>query len=286
MLTIKDLTKNFGKTKILDHLNLEVHQGDIYGFLGQNGSGKTTTLNCITNILKFDEGQVIIPKDKVIAYLSESPKFYDYMTALEYLLYLYEINHEKKDLMFLENLLKEVGLIDHKNKKIKYFSRGMKQRLGIASTLINDPDLILLDEPTSALDPKGRQDVMDIILRLNTKGKTIMFSTHILNDVERLCNRVGILHQQKLIQEGALEDILVPGSHYMILAKDVKIAEAYLRNHQDFEMVSQTNNTLVFSYYGASNQVLKNLIDMNTEILEFKKHTLTLEELYLKAVTS
>lgn len=286
MLNIKNLSKSYEDIKILNSLNLTVNKGDIYGFLGQNGAGKTTTLKCITNILEFDTGEIEIPKNTVIGYLSESPSFYEYMTAYEYIKYLYQINHSEKSSSHLEGLLNQVGLLKHKNKKIKHFSRGMKQRLGIASTLINNPDLILLDEPTSALDPKGRQDVMDIILDLNSKGKTILFSTHILNDVERICNRVGILHNNKLTQEGLLSDILKPSIQYMITVKDSNIAKQFIESHLEFEFVSQEENLIIFSFSQESDLVLKKLIQMDTEIIAFNKHTLTLQEIYLRTVNS
>lgn len=286
MLKIENLKKKYDKKMILDGLTLKVEKGDIYGFLGQNGAGKTTTLNCITKLIDYDQGEIQIDSNATINYLKESPLLYEYMTGREYLSYLYQLSHKNTSKKRIDELLESVGLSDHHNKRIKYYSRGMKQRLGIACTLINDPDFIMLDEPTSALDPQGRQDVIDIMKALNQQGKTILFSTHILSDVEAVCNRVGILHNNRLIKEGLLSDILSHKDMYQIQVENTEIALQYLNQHPDIEVTRSENKQIIFSVKTSGNTVFSTLSNINTEIYEFKKHALTLQELFLKAVKS
>jgi len=283
MLTIRDLNKSYGKHHILRGLNMTINKGDIYGFLGQNGAGKTTTLNIITQLIGKESGHVELEKDIHLGYLAESPVFYHYMTAHEYLTYLYQLNHTDNNPTFIQDLLEDVGLSKHKSKRIRTYSRGMKQRLGIASSLINNPDILLLDEPTSALDPQGRQDVMDIILKLNARGTTIMFSTHILDDVEKVCNRVGILHQGKMIQEGPLEDILATEHSYSLKVDDLRVALDHIESLNTFEILHKEEDTITFTCK-EDMDVLKALIPMRTRIKAFSPHQLTLQEIYLRTV--
>jgi len=202
-----NLTKSFNGFKAVDDLCLQVPQGSVYGFLGPNGAGKTTTIKMLTGLSKPTGGKVTIHGKEVrfgslknredIGYLPDVPYFYDWMKPAEYLKFSGELfSIESKYLnKRIEYLLDLVGLKGVK-KKIGGFSRGMKQRLGIAQALINEPKVILLDEPTSALDPIGRKEVMDIITQL-TQTVTVFFSTHILSDIERVCDRVVILHNGK-----------------------------------------------------------------------------------------
>lgn len=217
ILEINDLYKSFGNEKVLKGLNINVLEHSIYGLIGQNGAGKTTTMKIITGLSKANGGTVLVCGEKVIygsmetnkyiGYLSNISKFYGYMRPLEYLQLCGEITglskeeacEKGKELLFL------VGLNDN-NKRIRTFSRGMKQRLGIAQALINDPKLLILDEPTSALDPIGRRQVLDILLSL--KGKTtIIFSTHILSDVEEVCDYVAFLYNGCIALSGTILEL-------------------------------------------------------------------------------
>ncbi|WP_368487968.1 ATP-binding cassette domain-containing protein [Clostridium sp. BJN0013] len=217
ILTISNLHKNFGTHQILKGVNLSVPQGSIYGFIGKNGAGKTTTMKIALALLKADSGEIQICNKKVrfgssetnqyIGYLPDVPEFYNFMTAQEYLKLCGEITGmsihfiQKKS----EDLLDLVGLTDVK-KRIGSFSRGMKQRLGIAQALLNDPKLLICDEPTSALDPIGRKEILDILSKVK-KHTTVIFSTHILNDVETICDHIGILNNGEVVLAGNLNDI-------------------------------------------------------------------------------
>lgn len=217
-LKTNKLTKTFNEFKAVDEVNLNVPEGAIYGFLGPNGAGKTTTLKMLVGMTKPTSGTIEIFGEVVemgsllkrsdIGFLPDVPGFYDWMKAGEFLdfcgsLYLIAPEIRKKR---IKELLKQVGLAKSANKKIGTFSRGMKQRLGIAQALINDPRIIFLDEPVSALDPTGRKEVMDIIASLRGEV-TVFFSTHILADVEKICDRVVIIDQGKVVLEDSMENI-------------------------------------------------------------------------------
>jgi ABC-2 type transport system ATP-binding protein len=218
ILKIRELCKSFGKKDVLKNLNLFVPKNSIFGFVGRNGAGKTTTMKIVLGLLKADEGEVFVcgenanygetKTNRYIGYLPDVPEFYSYMTAREYLNFCGEITGLDKKTIFAKTteLLTLVGLKDEKG-KIRTFSRGMKQRLGMAQALINEPNLLICDEPTSALDPIGRKEILDILLAI--KGKTtVLFSTHILNDVERVCDQVAFLNQGEIVLQGSLEDVL------------------------------------------------------------------------------
>lgn len=218
ILEIRQLYKRFGHHEVLKGLDMDVPEHSIFGFVGQNGAGKTTTMKIILGLLKPDNGSVTVCGEKVeyggsgtnrhIGYLPDVPEFYGYMDPMEYLKLCGEIAGLTKSQIKSrsEELLELVGLKEHRKKKIGGFSRGMKQRLGIAQALLNEPKLLICDEPTSALDPIGRKEILDILLA--AKGKTtIVFSTHILADVEKICDRIAVLHGGKLALCGTLSEI-------------------------------------------------------------------------------
>lgn len=202
----------------VDRLNLEVRKGEIFGFLGHNGSGKTTTIKMILGLVRPTAGRaLILGRDfreidvkRSVGYLPESPYFYDYLTAEEFLKFYGRLfNMGGSELACkIDSLLEQVSLRDARNVQLRKFSKGMLQRVGIAQALINDPLLVILDEPMSGLDPIGRRDVRDIILRLREQGKTVFFSSHILPDVEMICDRVGILAKGELKAIGPVSDLI------------------------------------------------------------------------------
>jgi len=217
ILEINDLHKRFGSVQVLNGLNMVVPEHSVFGFVGKNGAGKTTTMKIVLGLLKADSGTVRVCGEKVvygdtttnryIGYLPDVPEFYGYMRPLEYLQLCGEITGlpRRKIKERSEELLNLVGL-QGVNRRISGFSRGMKQRLGIAQALLNEPQLLICDEPTSALDPLGRKQILDILAAI--KGKTtVIFSTHILSDVERICDYVAVLDQGKLALTGTLADV-------------------------------------------------------------------------------
>lgn len=218
MIKVRGLKKNFKNFHALKGIDLNVEKGEVYGFLGHNGAGKSTTMNILAGLSKATSGsckvnewdldKITHPGDLHIGYLAEEPKFYLWMTAREYLLYVGDQWTKDKPGKRTEEMLDWVGLKHAANRRIGGYSRGMKQRLGMAAALFYDPELLLLDEPSSALDPEGRSDVINLILDLKSRGKTIFLSTHILTDVERVCDRVGILANGSMILEKPLKTLL------------------------------------------------------------------------------
>ena len=225
VVEIENLTKDFSigfwkkrPVRALDSLCLEVRQGEIFGFLGPNGAGKSTTIKLLMHLLHPTSGSARIlgkPVDHVgmhrsIGYLPENPYFYDYLTPRELLAYVGRLfGLRQPELSKKVNaLIEDVGLGHSADLQLRKFSKGMVQRIGIAQALINDPEIVFLDEPMSGLDPLGRMDVRRIITSLKTRGVTVFFSSHILPDVEAICDRVAILNRGRLQEQGALEEIL------------------------------------------------------------------------------
>ena len=217
VLSIKGLSKSFGTQKVIDKLDLSVPEGTVFGFIGQNGAGKTTTMKMALGLLEADHGEITVcdeivhygqtKTNRYIGYLPDVPEFYNYMRPIEYLALCGEIAGLSKSEARArsDELLSLVGLTGVK-KRIGGFSRGMKQRLGIAQALLSRPKLLICDEPTSALDPVGRKEILDILQKI--KGTTtVIFSTHILSDVERICDRVAVLHNGSIAISGTLPEI-------------------------------------------------------------------------------
>ncbi len=216
MLAIKTegLSKYFKDKRAVDNLNLEVPEGVIFGYLGPNGAGKTTTIRLLLSLAKPTEGTAHILGKNIketrsylnkIGFLPEVPSFYNFFNAREFLHFIADLSGMEKPDKRIEEALEIVNLKNEK-KRIGAYSRGMKQRMGIAQAILSDPPLLILDEPTSALDPEGRKEILDLISSF--KGyKTVFFSTHILSDAERICDMVGIIKDGKLILSDSIDNI-------------------------------------------------------------------------------
>lgn len=219
VLAVEHLTKRFGNTPVLEDLTLSVPEHSVFGFIGRNGAGKTTTMKMIMGFLRPTSGTITVNGRPVvygnartnrdIGYLPDVPVFYDYMSPREYLRLCGHVVgldaptiHARSD-----ELLELVGLEETADRRIHGFSRGMRQRLGIAQALLNEPRLLICDEPTSALDPIGRRDILDILEAARDRT-TVLFSTHVLSDVERICDTVGVLDQGRIVLDGDLTTIL------------------------------------------------------------------------------
>jgi ABC-2 type transport system ATP-binding protein len=212
------VSKSFGDLSVLKDLSFEVNEGSIFGFIGKNGSGKTTTMKIVVGLLKADQGCVHVQGKRVdfgetatnrlVGFLPDVPEFYGFMNAMEYLTFCGRIaGMNPTDILRKANeLIVLVGLKGSEKRRLKGYSRGMKQRLGIAQALIHDPILLICDEPTSALDPVGRAELLNILSMVRERT-TILFSTHILADVERICDYVGVLDNGSIALEGNLDTI-------------------------------------------------------------------------------
>src|SRR5512137_1242818 len=223
-IRIQDLRKDFRlgfipKTyKILRGITFAVREGEIFGYLGPNGAGKTTTIKCLLDLIHPDAGTIEIfgrshlsPRSRApLGFLPENPYFYDYLTAREFLSFtgdLFGLDREDKAAR-IARLLALVGLERAADLPLRKYSRGMLQRAGLAQALINDPKLVILDEPLGGMDPLGRKEIRDIIVGFKDQSKTVFFTSHILQDIEMICDRVAIIVGGRIVREGALRDLV------------------------------------------------------------------------------
>lgn len=214
MLTVTDLRKKFKKYEVLRGLNMRTEKGEVYGFLGKNGCGKTTTMNIICNIIAKDGGKIAFDAERrpKIGYLTETPALFTYMNGYEYLEYIAASANYKGDVnKRVAETLALTGMTEGGRRRVKGYSRGMVQRLGIAAAIFDSPELLVLDEPTSALDPEGRAEVMRVIGDLKSAGTTIILCTHIISDVERVADRIGIMKDGVIIREGSMAELVGKG---------------------------------------------------------------------------
>ncbi len=217
---IKDYSTGFIKktVRVLDGVSFAVNDGEIYGYVGPNGAGKTTTFKCILGFVSTTEGTIEVMDRSIedvtvknrVGYLPENPYFYDYLTGEELLRYMGELHGMESTALSkrIDELLEKVNMTHARKIQLRKYSKGMLQRVGVAQALINDPELLILDEPMSGLDPIGRREIKDLILEQKAKGKTILLSSHMLADVEALCDRVGVIMHGKVVSEGIIGDLL------------------------------------------------------------------------------
>ena len=220
----KSFSHGLGKRKVLHNISLSIRQGEVFGFIGPNGAGKSTLINAIMGFIRADAGTVLVhglppqsPESRQsLGYLPEGPRFYEKLTAAELLVFggrSSGVNKERIE-KAIDPLLDRLEILHVKNRPIGTYSKGMKQRLGLALAMIHDPASLILDEPMSGLDPVGRNLLKNIILDLKAAGKTIFFSTHILNDVETLCDRIGMIHKGHILYCGDIDGFLAGGSDF------------------------------------------------------------------------
>jgi len=255
VIKTEGLCKYFRDKKALEDLNLEISKGVIFGYLGPNGAGKTTTIRVLLNLAKPTRGTAYILGEDIrrsrnylrkIGFLPDVPNFYNFFTAREFLSFIGDITGIEDPKRKIEEVLELVGLRNERG-KIGTYSRGMKQRLGIAQALLSDPEILILDEPTSSLDPQGRKEVLDLIYSLKGE-KTVFFSTHILTDVERICDRIGILKEGRLILEDSIENIKRRYWKRRILIEVDNLERLLKRLKEDLKPVSlevRDNNSII-----------------------------------------
>jgi ABC-2 type transport system ATP-binding protein len=303
-IVIKNLSKQYGNVKALDQLNLVVESGCIFGFLGPNGAGKTTTLRILTGLACASGGQAWIagqPVDnrqtasRLVGYLPEEPAFYRWMTPVELLDHVGRIfGQSGSDRRKRSNqLLDQVGLTEVAKRRISGFSRGMRQRLGLAQALMNEPQVLLLDEPVSALDPLGRKEVLEMIEALKGKA-TVFMSTHILADVERICDTVGIIDHGRLITQGRRSELM---ARYDVNTFDIEIETGHASALSDWlkelkgEWLKNTAqdgvkaHITVKDFEQARRELLQVLGNSRLPVVRFEVSTPDLEDVFLQLVT-
>ena len=293
MLRITGLHKRFGDKEVLRGLDLSVPEHSIYGFIGKNGSGKTTTMKTVLGLLRADSGEIIVNGEKVvygqtdtnryIGYLPDVPEFYSFMTAKEYLRFCGEITGmSRADIEErTRELLTLVGLADETH-RIKGFSRGMKQRLGIAQALLSRPKLLICDEPTSALDPIGRKEILDILLAIKDQT-TVLFSTHILSDVERICTDVAFLKDGVVDIGGKLSNIKTGyRSNEYVIETENESDTVILRNaFPEVKEIDRNKVTFSENKYSAS-EILRFVADHRISLLKVERLEPSLEDLFME----
>ncbi len=238
VIKVSNLVKSYQDRVVVNNVSFEVDKGDIFGFLGPNGSGKTTTILMLLGLIEPDSGEIKVldfdpikePIDvkRKIGYLPENVGFYHDLTAKENLEYIGSLNDIDKKILNkkIDEVLESVGLLQDKNRLVQEFSRGMRQRLGIAEVLIKDPEMIFLDEPTLGLDPEGIKSILDLIKDLaKEKNITVLLSSHLLHQVQRICNRIGIMNKGKLVATGTMEELTKN--------KGLDLEDIYLRYFQE-----------------------------------------------------
>ena len=294
VIKLRDISKKRGQTEILNHLNMTVYQKDIYGFIAQNGAGKSTTMKIIMSLIKETQGQLElfdsldnqINRSRIGAII-ENPAFYPYMTAYENLKYyvqykgIVEINS-------IEKVLKMVGLENVRKKKYKNYSLGMKQRLGLALALINNPDLLILDEPLNGLDPQGIVELREILSHLNKKyGITMLISSHILDELEMIATRYGFIHQGQMIEEITAEKLQEKLKKYISLdVENIGLASITLEQklHTENFKVMDDHTIYLYDFVNESSLVATTLIQEGVILNKMNISNVSLENYYLSLI--
>jgi len=296
ILDIKSLVKIYRspflmkKSVGLYGLDLEIEKGEIYGLLGPNGAGKTTTLKIITGLLKKTSGEIRLFGElsplqarTKIGFLPENPSFYPHLTGEELLSFYAKLYNKYLSTDEINKKLAMVGLKESINKRLSGYSKGMVQRMGFAQSIIGDPDFVILDEPLSGLDPLGRKEIKDLIVEINRKGKTVLFSSHILSDVEAICSRVGIIINGKMKQVGNLRNILKRDMKY------VEIEFEGINNLKNFSKFGEIRtesgvNFLRIKSEKTRDKAIKEITKKNGKILSVVPVKSTLEEHFMRAI--
>ena len=294
MLHISQLYKSFGEKEVLRGMSLSVPKHSVFGFIGKNGAGKTTAMKAVLGLMRVDSGEIFVNGERVVygqtdtnrfvGYLPDVPEFYPYMTAREYLSFCAEISgmSRRENEARVTELLSLVGLSEHTN-RIKGYSRGMKQRLGIAQALLNRPKLLICDEPTSALDPLGRKEILDILYSLRNET-TVLFSTHILSDIERISTDVALLNNGVIEISGKLSDIKKKYGREEYVIEVESASDAKLLQDAFSEVKTVGENQLFFCEKERSvSDILHFVADRRISVRKFERAEATLESLFMEA---
>jgi ABC-2 type transport system ATP-binding protein len=290
----RGLVKRYGHVTAVDHVDLTVRAGDVYGYLGPNGAGKTTSLRMLLGLIRPDEGAAkLFGRDPVIdgaraldgvAGFVEEPRFYPYLSGRRNLELVAALDggdaHER-----IDDALETVDLSDRQHDKVKGYSHGMRQRLGIAGALLRDPQLLLLDEPTTGLDPAGMRDMRALVHRLASDGMTVLLSSHLMSEVEDLCDRVAIITRGTIIHEGSLEELIATtAGRYELRTTDDLRAAAIARQSAGIGDVATTERGLTFSASceNAVAALTLELAQAGVGMHALVPHTATLEELFFR----
>jgi ABC-2 type transport system ATP-binding protein len=290
ILSIKNLHKRYGKLQAVKNVSLEIQKGNVYGILGPNGSGKSTTLGIVLNVVNKTSGEYswfggtmqTHEALKKVGAIIERPNFYPYMTAkenLELVCKIKGISYNK-----VQEKLEVVGLYDRKDSKFNTFSLGMKQRLAIASALLNDPEILILDEPTNGLDPQGIHQIRDIIRLIASQGTTILLASHLLDEVEKVCSHVLVLRKGEILYSGTVEGMSTNNGFIELQANDNKVLIAALQNHPNItKIVEEEGKVLIYSNTNIDpSELNKFLVEKSIYLNHLAKRKNSLEAQFLQ----
>lgn len=251
ILTIENLHKRYGRIHALKNVSFEIQKGRVYGILGPNGSGKSTTLGIVLNVVnktsgdyRWFNGNIQTHEAlKKVGAIIERPNFYPYMTAEENLKLVCKIKNI--DYSKIIEKLDLVGLSERKNSKFSTFSLGMKQRLAIASALLNDPEILILDEPTNGLDPQGIHQIRDIIKKIASQGTTILLASHLLDEVEKVCSHVIVLRKGEILYSGSVDGMSANEGFFEVMADDNVVLRTVLQEHTAIDRITEEDGKLL-----------------------------------------
>jgi ABC-2 type transport system ATP-binding protein len=263
VLDIRHLRKSYGRLLALDDFSLQVNKGEVFGILGPNGSGKTTTLGILLDILKADSGNYLwfgeepgTNQRRRIGALLEQPLFYPYLSAVKNLEIIADIKNVAYDQ--IDALLEKVGLTQRKHSKYKTYSLGMKQRLAIAASLVGDPEVLILDEPTNGLDPRSIAEIRELIIDIASRGITVLLASHLLDEVQKICSHVAILDKGKLLHAGRVDEVLNSSPLLELRADDMESLKNQLQQFDFVDEVLVEGNTLLVKMKTETNPALIN----------------------------
>ncbi|WP_010231128.1 ABC transporter ATP-binding protein [Gillisia marina] len=250
ILTINQLTKKYGSLTAVNNLSFTIKKGNVYGILGPNGSGKSTTLGMVLNVVNktsgdfhwFDGSDSTHEALKKVGAIIEHPNFYPYMTASQNLALVCKIKGVSQNK--IDEKLEIVGLLDRKDSKFKTFSLGMKQRLAIASALLNDPEILILDEPTNGLDPQGIHQIREIIRKIASMGTTILLASHLLDEVEKVCSHVVIIRKGVKLYSGKVDEMNASHGFFELKATDLVTLQQILEDHPSIGKITVNDGLL------------------------------------------
>jgi len=290
ILTVKNLTKKFGHLTAVKDLSFSIEKGNVYGILGPNGSGKSTTLGIVLNVVNKTEGEfswfdgTISTHEalKKVGAIIERPNFYPYMTAVQNLKLVCKIKEVPTDK--IEEKLELVGLLDRKDSKFQTYSLGMKQRLAIASALLNDPEILILDEPTNGLDPQGIHQIREIIKEIASQGTTILLASHLLDEVEKVCSHVVILRKGEKLYSGMVSDMLATHGFFELKSAQNDALLNYLKDNASFGKI-KSENGLITAFLKediSAEDVNRSLFEKGIILSHLLKRKESLEEQFLE----
>ncbi|MDT0555128.1 ABC transporter ATP-binding protein [Patiriisocius hiemis] len=290
ILSITNLTKKFGSLTAVNDLSFTIEKGNVYGILGPNGSGKSTTLGIVLNVVNKTSGEFSWFNGtesthnalKKVGAIIERPNFYPYMSAVQNLALVCKIKGVSTDK--IDEKLEIVGLLDRKNSKFKTYSLGMKQRLAIASALLNDPEILILDEPTNGLDPQGIHQIREIIKKIASEGTTILLASHLLDEVEKVCSHVVILRKGVSLYSGSVDAMNASHGFITLKSDNLETLEEALQNNPSFGTVKREVDTVV-AYLNKpmdASEVNRLLFEKGISVSHLVKRKESLEEQFLE----